>query len=150
MTVAWAVLRLNGVASPANALYSADELAHQLKTSRCKALFTVEALLPTALKAAKTVGISNNRIYIVEIPGDKPNSEATNGFKTFRQLLRQGEGLPALEPVIWKPGQGERQIAFLCYSSGTSGLPVSRKALNSIWMLCYHGKAADFDSQRKQ
>lgn len=126
MTVAWAVLRLNGVASPANALYSAEELAHQLKTSRCKALFTVEALLPTALKAAQMVGIPNSRIYIIEMPSDKSNSVATNGFQTFRQLLSQGEALQKLEPIKWERGQGERQTAFLCYSSGTSGLPVSQ------------------------
>jgi acyl-CoA synthetase (AMP-forming)/AMP-acid ligase II len=41
MTLAYAVHRLNGVATPANAAYSASELEFQLKSSGAKALFTV-------------------------------------------------------------------------------------------------------------
>jgi ribosome assembly protein SQT1 len=41
MTLAYAVHRLSGVASPANAAYSASELEFQLKSSGAKALFTV-------------------------------------------------------------------------------------------------------------
>lgn len=41
MTLAYAVHRLSGVASPANAAYSAAELEFQLKNSGVKALFTV-------------------------------------------------------------------------------------------------------------
>ena len=41
MTLAYATFRLNGVASPANAAYSASELEFQLKNSGAKALFTV-------------------------------------------------------------------------------------------------------------
>lgn len=41
MTLAYAVHRLNGIATPANAAYSASELEFQLKSSGAKALFTV-------------------------------------------------------------------------------------------------------------
>lgn len=41
MTLAYAVHRLSGVVSPANAAYSASELEFQLKSSGTKALFTV-------------------------------------------------------------------------------------------------------------
>jgi acyl-CoA synthetase (AMP-forming)/AMP-acid ligase II len=41
MTLAYATHRLSGVASPANAAYSAVELAFQLKNSGAKVLFTV-------------------------------------------------------------------------------------------------------------
>jgi len=44
MTVAWAIHRLSGVASPANAAYSAEELVYQLKSSKAKCLFTVSLL----------------------------------------------------------------------------------------------------------
>ena len=44
MTLAYATHRLSGLASPANAAYSADELEFQLKNSCAKALFTVCAL----------------------------------------------------------------------------------------------------------
>lgn len=41
MTLAYAVHRLDGIVTPANAAYSASELEFQLKNSRAKALFTV-------------------------------------------------------------------------------------------------------------
>jgi acyl-CoA synthetase (AMP-forming)/AMP-acid ligase II len=45
-------------------------------------------------------------------------------FKTVGQLIIEGARLQKLEPLNWEKGQGKRQTAFLCYSSGTSGLPV--------------------------
>lgn len=126
MSVSWAVHRLNGISSPANATYSVDELIHQLKTSQCRALFTVQSLLPVALKAAKVAGIAQDRIYLCEMSDDS-DSEKFAGFRTVGQLIQEGESLPELERVAWQHGQGAKQTAFLCYSSGTSGLPVSEK-----------------------
>lgn len=55
-------------------------------------------------------------------------------FKSVTQLIQQGRKLPELEPLKWELGQGKRQTAYLCFSSGTSGLPVSPLAYctNSI------------------
>jgi acyl-CoA synthetase (AMP-forming)/AMP-acid ligase II len=122
MTLNWAIHRLNGVSSPANAAYNADELRHQLTNSGSKVLFTVMPLLQTALDAAAKANISRKNVYICELPGD---SAVPKEFKTLSQLMKEGESLPALEPIKWEKGQGARQTAFLCYSSGTSGLPVS-------------------------
>ena len=122
MTLSWAIHRLNGVSSPANAAYNADELRHQLTNSGAKYLFTVLPLLPVALEAAEKSNIPKNNVYIVEMPGDK---NLPKEFKTLNQLIKQGESAPKIEPVKWSKGQGARQTAFLCYSSGTSGLPVS-------------------------
>ena len=125
MTLTWAIHRLNGVSSPANAAYSADELRHQLTNSGATCLFTVAPLLPVALEAAAKAGIPKERIYICEMP-EKAAGGATapREFKTLNQLIKEGASLPELEPVKWSKGQGARQTAFLCYSSGTSGLPV--------------------------
>ena len=120
MTLSWAIHRVNGVSSPANAAYAADELAHQLTNSGAKSLFTVMSLLDVALRAASKANIPKNKIYICEMPGDK---DIPKEYKTLSQLTKEGESLPELEPIKWSKGQGERQVAFLCYSSGTSGLP---------------------------
>lgn len=125
MTLNWAIHRLNGISSPANAAYTAEELAYQLQNSNCTCLFTVLPLLETSLKAAEKVGIPKNRIYICPMPsviaGD---ASVPPGMKTLPQLVKEGKSLPELEPIKWQKGQGARQTAFLCYSSGTSGLPV--------------------------
>ncbi|KEF61865.1 uncharacterized protein A1O9_03436 [Exophiala aquamarina CBS 119918] len=120
MSLSWAIHRLNGVSSPANAAYNADELRHQLTNSGAKFLFTVLPLLPVALEAAEKSGISKDKIFICEVPGD---GEYPKEFKTLSQLVKEGESAPEIEPVKWTKGQGARQTAFLCYSSGTSGLP---------------------------
>jgi len=124
MTLTWAIHRLNGISSPANAAYSADELTHQLTDSGASCLFTVVPLLPVALDAAAKAGIPRERIYICELSDQATGgAKAPKEFKTLTQLMKEGTSLPELKPIKWSKGQGARQTAFLCYSSGTSGLP---------------------------
>jgi acyl-CoA synthetase (AMP-forming)/AMP-acid ligase II len=120
MTINWAILRLNGVSSPANAVYSAEELNYQLTNSHAKAIFTVTPLLPVALAAAAKAGIPSTKIYICEMAGHERIPEE---FKSLTQLIQAGQKLPELEVIRWSRGQAANQAAFLCYSSGTSGLP---------------------------
>jgi acyl-CoA synthetase (AMP-forming)/AMP-acid ligase II len=116
-----AIHRLSGIATPANVAYSASELEHQLKSSGAKALFTCIPALETALTAAKGAGIPEDKVFIIDLPhhAKKPD------FKTVEDLVELGHSVPELEPLLWTKGQGARQPAYLCYSSGTSGLPVS-------------------------
>jgi len=100
-------------------------LEHQLKTSGAKALFTCAAVLKDALEAAKAAGIPEDKVFILDIPG----FENSQGFKTVDDLVTLGRSAPELEPLRWSKGQGARQAAFLCYSSGTSGLPVGSTCL---------------------
>ena len=116
-----AVHRLSGIVTPASAAYSAQELEHQIRSSNAKALFTCAALLENALAAAKACGIPDSRIFILQLPGETNKTP----FATLDDLIAEGKSLPELEPLTWVKGQGARQPAYLCYSSGTSGLPVS-------------------------
>ncbi|CAJ2503683.1 Uu.00g110770.m01.CDS01 [Anthostomella pinea] len=115
----FAVHRLSGIATPANAMYSAAELEHQLKSSGAKALITCLPLLETALKASRACNIPDDKVFLLEMPG--PTKDVP--FKTVNDLIKEAKSLPELEPLIWSKGQGARQVAYLCYSSGTSGLP---------------------------
>ncbi|KAL5383250.1 hypothetical protein PMIN06_004040 [Paraphaeosphaeria minitans] len=121
--LAWATHRLGGIQTPANAAYSAAELEYQLKNAGAKCLFTCVPLLETAKMAAKKCGIPNNRIYILEVPKELTGGKGTPaGMKTVDDLIRQGAKLDRLEPLNLAPGEGAKKTAFLCYSSGTSGL----------------------------
>ncbi|KAJ5689000.1 Acyl-CoA ligase inpC [Penicillium macrosclerotiorum] len=120
----WGVHKLGGIISPANAAYSAEELKHQILDSGAKALFTCVPLLSVALDGAAQAGLPRSKIYLIDVPqpllgGAKPPAE----FKSISRLAEEGKTLPALEPLKWGPGEGARRTAFLCYSSGTSGLP---------------------------
>jgi long-subunit acyl-CoA synthetase (AMP-forming) len=126
------VHRLSGIVTPASAVYSARELCHQLQSSDAKAIFTCVSLLGTAVEAARACGIPEDRIFLFELPGDPQQMPP---YATVNQLIIEGRTLAELEPLRWSKGQGARQVAFLSYSSGTSGLPVSSGTL-SRYVLC--------------
>ncbi|KAI0400056.1 hypothetical protein F4802DRAFT_602374 [Xylaria palmicola] len=115
----FAVHRLSGIVTPANAMYSVPELAHQLRSSGSKALFTCPSLLESALGAARASDIPDDRVFLLDVPGQARDPR----FRSIEDLIAEGRSLPELEPLRWTKGQGARQTAYLCYSSGTSGLP---------------------------
>ena len=124
--------------SPANAVYSADELTYQLKNANAKALFTCVPSLSTALKAAEAAGLPRRRVYIIDLPPQLPGSgKAPAEFKTLEQFIEDGSSLRSLDALKWVRGQGAKQTAFLCYSSGTSGLPVRIPSLIPVNMQMY-------------
>ncbi|KAK5166562.1 uncharacterized protein LTR77_008105 [Saxophila tyrrhenica] len=103
-----------GIVSPANPGYSPDELAFQLKNAGAKALVTTKAFLKPARLAAEQAGISTNRIILLGSERDETFSVKhwTNIRKASRsQRYRRRK----LDP--------ENDLAFLVYSSGTTGLP---------------------------
>jgi len=48
-----------------------------------------------------------------------------NSYKSLDSLVADGARHAHLQPLQWKHGQGEHQIAFLTATSGTSGKQVS-------------------------
>ncbi|MCJ1342902.1 hypothetical protein MMC31_001091 [Peltigera leucophlebia] len=123
LTLSWAVHSVSGIMSPANASYTVAELEYQLKSSGTKALFTCVPLLSVALEAAARCRIPKNRIYLLSVSGEIAAAQLSGEHKTVDQLIGEGQKLPKLKIAEWHRGQGARQTAFLCYSSGTSGLP---------------------------
>ena len=80
--------------------------------------------MDVALEAAKNAGIPNERVYILEMAKEFTGDKKAP-FKTVEQLIEDGKRLPEVDRLKWTKGQGATQTAYLCYSSGTSGLPVS-------------------------
>ncbi|KAI1163461.1 hypothetical protein F5B18DRAFT_619575 [Nemania serpens] len=139
----FAVHRLSGIVTPANAMYSAAELEHQLKSSGSKVLFTAPSLLDSALKATRASNIPDERVFLLDVPGQVPDPR----FKTLDDLIAEGRSLPELEPLKWTKGQGARQVAYLCYSSGTSGLPKAvmiahRNIIANVMQIRWHEETA--------
>ncbi|QPC70334.1 hypothetical protein HYE68_001086 [Fusarium pseudograminearum] len=117
--VTHAIHRVDGIVTPASSAHSVSELEHQLRSSGAKAVFTCAPLLDTAVKAAKAVGIPDKHIFLLPLP-DVPSD---GSYRSIEDLISEGQNLPPLSIPAWIPGQGKRQTAYLCYSSGTSGLP---------------------------
>jgi long-subunit acyl-CoA synthetase (AMP-forming) len=110
----WGTLWAGGVLSPANSAYTAEELAFQLKDSNAKALCTQVEFLPIAIKAAKIAGLDKEMIILM---GDERMKDAS--FKHFTSI-RNISGATRYRKTKIVP---EKDLAFLVYSSGTTGLP---------------------------
>jgi len=112
--IMWGCLWTGGVVSPANPAYSADELAFQLKDSKAKALITQWDFLPTARQAAQKAGIPEDNIILI---GDK--RDPSNRVKHFSSV----QNISGAAKFRRAPIKPKEDLAFLVYSSGTTGLP---------------------------
>ena len=75
--------------------------------------------LPVALAAAQRAGIPQDRIVVFD-------SEEAKGVKhsTVQTLVEEGLARPqAFVDRRLAPGEGKRKLAFLSFSSGTTGKP---------------------------
>jgi acyl-CoA synthetase (AMP-forming)/AMP-acid ligase II len=101
-----AVASLGGVNTTVNPLYTAEELATQLKDAEARVLIAAPAVLEKARAAASRTGIGELFVF-----------GAGEGARPFADLLASPASPPA---VAIDPG---RDVVALPYSSGTTGLP---------------------------
>ncbi|TVY82768.1 putative 4-coumarate--CoA ligase [Lachnellula suecica] len=113
-SVIWGTHWAGGIVSPANPGYTVEELAFQLKDSGAKAVATQKPFLESVREACKKVGIEEDRIILI---GDERDS--TNRFKYFTNI-RNTSGATRFRKAKIDP---KKDLAFLVYSSGTTGHP---------------------------
>ncbi|GAB7349521.1 hypothetical protein MBLNU459_g0226t1 [Dothideomycetes sp. NU459] len=112
--ITWGAQWAGAIVSPANPGYTVDELAFQLKDSGAKALATQWPVIETARAAAKKVGLPEDRIILI---GDQ--KDPSMKFKHFSSI-RNISGATRYRRTKVDP---EKDLAFLVYSSGTTGHP---------------------------
>ncbi|CAG8780289.1 14720_t:CDS:2, partial [Racocetra fulgida] len=100
-----------GTVTAANPKYTAREFASQLITSGASVIIVHPKYLDTAIKAAKEAGIPESRIFLF-------GNREVHGFQSYRSLIGDREA----EPVSYSPEEAKNTTAFLCYSSGTTGI----------------------------
>ncbi|MGH3795604.1 MAG: AMP-binding protein [Pseudonocardiaceae bacterium] len=101
-----AVLRAGAVATTVNSLYTADDLANQLRDSGAKLLFTVSPLVDRAVAATERDGVSITETVVLD---------GAPGYPSLADLLAQDAAPPE---ISIDPGT---DLAVLPYSSGTTG-----------------------------
>ncbi|KAK0281313.1 hypothetical protein LTR91_011630 [Friedmanniomyces endolithicus] len=109
--VTFGTLRAGGVVCPFNNLYQVGELVSQLKSSQAKALITHVACLQVAREAASLAGLPLDRVLLVG-PRDSKG--------VFRHFSDVEPWTAAVRKVAINP---EEDLAYLVYSSGTTGSP---------------------------
>ncbi|KAF8469078.1 hypothetical protein BDZ91DRAFT_781993 [Kalaharituber pfeilii] len=114
--VTWGTLWSGGVVTPANPTYTVEELTYQLKDSGAKAVCTIPALYPIAAAAAANAGIAKDRIIFL---GDKPAEGWPERGHSWKDIFDPSAS------VKWRKAKvdPEKDLAFLVYSSGTTGRP---------------------------
>jgi acyl-CoA synthetase (AMP-forming)/AMP-acid ligase II len=92
---------------------TAFELKHALTLSKTTRLFVDAKFLKNALSVAKEIGMDLNKIYLVK-------GEA-EGRRSIRSIIRDAR-IKHIPPVDIRPAVKDT-LAYLIFSSGTSGLP---------------------------
>src|SRR5713101_8207525 len=125
-----AVASLGGINTTVNPLYTAGELAKQLKDSGARFLITVPPFLDKAKEAPAATGIEELFVF-----------GTADGARPFAELL---EAPPTPPSVKINPRE---DVVVLPYSSGTTGLPkgVMLTHYNLVANLCQAEGAKDFD-----
>lgn len=159
----WAIHRLGATISPANPAFLAKELSFQLEASSSTLLFVSEDAesIRNGFEAAQLAGISRNQIVIIQEPKSvlkySENNygriqRKTQGAWTLAGLIEEGrdilkaQGEKALTSSRHKlrPGEAKKKVAFLSFSSGTTGLPkgvaIQHCAMtsNALQMMAYN------------
>lgn len=126
--------------SAANPAFGPSELSYQLDTSNAAVLFLHEVSKKAGFKAADKAKIRRDHVILVQDPAQIEKAKRQNGGAIVRKvdgawtvagLVEEGrelltrEGQRAMEKCrrTLKPGQAHEKLAFLSFSSGTTGLP---------------------------
>jgi 4-coumarate--CoA ligase len=113
-----AAIRAGGKVCGASPAYGPEEMSFALRVAQAKFLFTVPSSIEVATKAAKASGIPQSNIFLLE--GEMP------GYTTVQDLIKTGQSYGSNQSVpasIPSNSTNASICGFLCFTSGTSGLP---------------------------
>ncbi|ETS86314.1 hypothetical protein PFICI_00142 [Pestalotiopsis fici W106-1] len=125
----WAVHRLRGTCLLLHGTTSPQENAKHLQRSDCRTLIVSPALLQSGRAAAAAASTSEAgiRVYLTErVATDSAqvnvNGNSDTDLKTIEELVSFGKTLSPLPALDWSPEEAQSSIAYLCATSGTSGV----------------------------
>ncbi|KAG1784944.1 uncharacterized protein HD556DRAFT_1522138 [Suillus plorans] len=150
LVAAWAAHRLGAAVSGANPLFTVDELVYQINTVKAAVVITHPDSLKVALSSAHAAGVSTDRIILFDV------EDADTAQKlTVQALVSQGlASVPNFTERKLAPGEGKTKVAFLNFSSGTTGRPKAvaiphySPIANIIQLATHHKVGEEYAGQR--
>ncbi|KAJ5143403.1 uncharacterized protein N7515_002190 [Penicillium bovifimosum] len=111
-----AIIGAGGIFTGSNPSYTPHELAHHIKASEAKFLFSEPEIVDSLLRAAGERGVSEKNVWIF----DNLNQPIPKGMRSWKQLLTVGEE----DWVRFDDLKtASTTTAARLFSSGTTGLP---------------------------
>ncbi|TFY59370.1 hypothetical protein EVJ58_g5824 [Rhodofomes roseus] len=92
-----------------------NELVYLLQHARPSLLVAHEDNIQVALDSMQDVGLSASAIVLID--------DTTSPLKSIDLLISQGTERPPIQDYKCESGEAKNLIAFLCFSSGTTGNP---------------------------
>lgn len=108
------ILWAGGIVSPANPTYTASELAHQIADTGSKSIVVHSAALKATQQACLQLGLTD--VKLVGIGSCKQDIKLATPMSSVRIC-------GAANPNLRRPDVHTDDLAFLVYSSGTTGKP---------------------------
>lgn len=106
----------------ANACYTSNELAHQIRDSDATMVFVHPGLLPVTLGAWRMVGLepedANRCTTVMGLKDTSDLRSLRTHWSVMTDLLNRGR----LEEEVAFDDEASRATAYICYSSGTTGM----------------------------
>jgi 4-coumarate--CoA ligase len=100
-----------GALTPANPAYTAKELQYQLEQTKSKIVIASAETLAVALEAAKLAGIPKSSVLLF-------GNREIDGVQPYNKVLLDDKEMKAVEYTY---EEACNTIAYLCFSSGTTG-----------------------------
>ncbi|KAG2065596.1 acetyl-CoA synthetase-like protein [Suillus decipiens] len=150
LVAAWAAHRLGGAVSGANPLFTVDELVYQINIVKAAVIITHPDSFEVALSSAHTAGVSTDRIILFDVQ----DADITHKL-TVQVLISQGlASVSNFTERKLAPGEGKTKVAFLNFSSGTTGrpkpvaIPHYSPIANIIQLATHHKVGEEYAGQR--
>ncbi|GEM12672.1 5-coumarate-CoA ligase [Rhodotorula toruloides] len=125
----WATARAGAVSSCANPSYTADELAHQIRTVASFKLIVVHPdALETTAKGCEKSGLSSEMIVLIQPPTKESNPPVNAkplaaGFPTLDDLIKESRDHPLPLKVTLRQGEMKTRLAVpQCAKNGVVGV----------------------------
>uniref|UniRef100_A0A8H7XP03 Uncharacterized protein n=1 Tax=Psilocybe cubensis TaxID=181762 RepID=A0A8H7XP03_PSICU len=118
----WAVLKLGGIISGANPDFLSSELLYQFHETKASLMIVHPDSLDVALEVAKQAGLPSDRIILFS--ANDGTEKPSEGHETVDSLVELGlRSNLAFTERTFAPGEAKTKLAFLSFSSGTTGRP---------------------------
>ena len=112
--------------SGANPLFTPDELAYQIQATKASVVLTHPEALSVAISATRASNLPAQRIILFNVDGTSYGARTT-----VQNIIDDGlASTSAFQERVLQPGEGKTKVAFLSFSSGTTGKP-------KVWILQY-------------